>query len=128
MRWLPFVGLIFAAAAWAAPVATLCWTNPSTEGGTCDSSSGVPLPDPGVRRVEFSRNTDIAKGIWKLVPASAIPFVAGAKDSVRIGLQNGITKLRVSTMDEDGNRSTSCHEVWYMVIFGRIIASVRNKT
>jgi hypothetical protein len=108
--------IVFASRCDAAPVITLRWTAPATEGGTCEVAGASPLLDEAFTVVEVSTNF----GSWRMVAGGLKPCVAGAADSLRVGVPNGITRWRVSIYDDANNRGPTCATVTALAMFGKL--------
>jgi hypothetical protein len=107
---------VFASRCDGAPVITLRWTSPGTEGGTCEVAGTSPLLDAAFAVIEVSTNF----GPYRMVAGGLKPCVAGAADSLRVGVPNGITRWRVAVYDDANNRGPTCATVYAVAMLGRI--------
>jgi hypothetical protein len=115
-KYLALGLMLLCSTAWAAPVITLRWTSPAAEGGTCEVAGTRPLLDAAFTVVEVSQNF----GAWRMVAGGLKPCVAGAADSLRVGVPNGITRWRVAVYDDANNRGPTCATVTALAMLGRL--------
>jgi hypothetical protein len=108
--------IVFASRCDGAPVITLRWTAPAVEGGTCEVAGTRPLLDAAFTVIEVSQNF----GAWRMVAGGLKPCIAGAPDSLRVGVPNGIARWRVAVYDDANNRGPTCATVYAVAMLGRL--------
>jgi hypothetical protein len=109
-------------AAGTAPL-TIYWTNPTTDGGGCDTLQHPPLLDPATVCVQASKNFSA----WFVPPGGLKPLVPGVRRSHTLNLTGGLWKVRVVAYDDASNAAISCHEIWAVMMMGRVWAKWINK-